>query len=333
MAPETKNTKMKTQDDMELPKKTQDDTKLKAVSNLFKKPAPPAGRATKAKKQDTKNKPNLPQVLGSQMKDSWKKKSSESSQAAKPRISKEKKSGEASQATKPRISREKKSGEASQATKPRISKMKKSGKASQTAKPRVPKLIITTQQIQHFFGLKDFPVIINQRNQKIWEDKEKFREFYLPLVYIFNPGVHLLLIETYMEAKWREVMAWNQQESEEPTNRTLGSKTGDCQKNKTEAECSDLQTDSPSDEMRKRSLQSSSESEQVPSSGVDKEEEETSKPEESSDQKESGEKKRKRRRKKPGNERPAKSKRLLIVDETLPTSEDASENNSKPSGK
>ena len=264
MAPETKNTKMKTQD-------------------------------------DTKNKPNLPQVLGSQMKDSWKKKSSESSQAAKPRISKEKKSGEASQATKPRIS-----------------KMKKSGKASQTAKPRVPKLIITTKQIQHFFGLKDFPVIINQRNQKIWEDKEKFREFYLPLVYTFNPGVHLLLIETYMEAKWREVMAW---------------KTGDCQKNKTEAECSDLQTDSPSDEMRKRSLQSSSESEQVPSSGVDKEEEETSKPEESSDQKESGEKKRKRRRKKPGNERPAKSKRLLIVDETLPTSEDASENNSKPSGK
>ena len=221
MAPETKNTKKKTQDDMELPKKTQDDTKLKAVSNLFKKPAPPAGRATKAKKQDTKNEPNLPQVLGSQMKDSWKKKSSESSQAAKPRISKEKKSGEASQATKPRIS-----------------KMKKSGKASQTAKPRVPKLIITTQQIQHFFGLKDFPVIINQRNQKIWEDKEKFREFYLPLVYIFNPGVHLLLIETYMEAKWREVMAWNQQESEEPTNRTLGSKTGDCQKNKTEAECS-----------------------------------------------------------------------------------------------
>ena len=185
MAPETKNTKMKTQD-------------------------------------DTKNKPNLPQVLGSQMKDSWRKKSGESSQAAKPRISKE----------------------------------KKSGKASQTAKQSIPKLKIT-----------------------------------------------------------------------------LGSKTGDCQKNKTEADCSDLHTDSPSDEMRKRSLQSSSESEQVPSSGVDKEEEETSKPEESSDQKESGEKKRKRRRKKPGNERPAKSKRLLIVDETLPTSEDASENNSKPSGK
>ena len=333
MAPETKNTKMKTQDDMELPKKTQDDTKLKAVSNLFKKPAPPAGRATKAKKQDTKNKPNLPQVLGSQMKDSWKKKSSESSQAAKPRISKEKKSGEASQATKPRISKEKKSGEASQATKPRISKMKKSGKASQTAKPRVPKLIITTKQIQHFFGLKDFPVIINQRNQKIWEDKEKFREFYLPLVYIFNPGVHLLLIETYMEAKWREVMAWNQQESEEPTNRTLGSKTGDCQKNKTEAECSDLQTDSPSDEMRKRSLRSSSESEQELSSDVDKEEEETSRPEERSDQKDDigGEKKRKASEE-PENERPAK--RLLIVDETLPTSEDASENNnSKPSGK
>ena len=174
MAPETKNTKMKTQDDMELPKKTQDDTKLKAVSNLFKKPAPPAGRATKAKKQDTKNKPNLPQVLGSQMKDSWKKKSGESSQAAKPRISKE----------------------------------KKSGKASQTAKQSIPKLKIT-----------------------------------------------------------------------------LGSKTGDCQKNKTEADCSDLHTDSPSDEMRKRSLRSSSESEQEPSSDVDKEEKETSRPEERSDQK------------------------------------------------
>jgi len=174
MAPETKNTKMKTQDDMELPKKTQDDTKLKAVSNLFKKPTPPAGRATKAKKQDTKNKPNLPQVLGSQMKDSLKKKSGESSQAAKPRISKE----------------------------------KKSGKASQTAKQSIPKLKIT-----------------------------------------------------------------------------LGSKTGDCQKNKTEADCSDLHTDSPSDEMRKRSLRSSSESEQEPSSDVDKEEKETSRPEERSDQK------------------------------------------------
>ena len=143
MAPETKNTKMKTQDDMELPKKTQD-------------------------------KPNLPQVLGSQMKDSWKKKSGESSQAAKPRISKE----------------------------------KKSGKASQTAKQSIPKLKIT-----------------------------------------------------------------------------LGSKTGDCQKNKNEADCSDLHTDSPSDEMRKRSLRSSSESEQEPSSDVDKEEKETSRPEERSDQK------------------------------------------------
>ena len=85
--------------------------------------------------------------------------------------------------------------------------------------------------------------------------------------------------------------------------------------------------------MRKRSLRSSSESEQEPSSDVDKEGEETSRPEERSDQKDDigGEKKRKASEE-PENERPAK--RLLIVDETLPTSEDASENNnSKPSGK
>ena len=125
----------------------------------------------------------------------------------------------------------------------------------------------------------------------------------------------------------------SEQESEEPTKRTLRSKTGDCKKNKTEAECSYLHTDSPSDEMRKRSLRSSSESEQELSSDVDKEEEETSRPEERSDQKDDigGEKKRKASEE-PENERPAK--RLLIVDETLPTSEDASENNnSKPSGK
>ena len=73
-----------------------------------------------------------------------------------------------------------------------------------------PKRKITTKQLQQFFGLKDYPIIINQLNRKLWEDKQKFRQFYLPLVYLFNPGVHLLLIEAYLEAKWREVMAWDQ---------------------------------------------------------------------------------------------------------------------------
>ena len=128
----------------------------------------------KDKQIKTDWKPNLPQVLESQMKESWKKKSGKASHAAKPRISKE----------------------------------KKPGKASQTAKKSISKWKITTKQLQHFFGLKEYPVIINQLNQKLWEDKQKFRQFYLPLVYLFNSGVHLLLIETYLEAKWREVMAW-----------------------------------------------------------------------------------------------------------------------------
>ena len=130
----------------------------------------------KNKQNKTDWKPNLPQVLESQMKESWKKKSGKALHAAKPRISKE----------------------------------KKPGKASQTAKKSISKWKITTKQLQHFFGLKEYPVIINQLNQKLWEDKQKFRQFYLPLVYLFNPGVHLLLIEAYLEAKWREVMAWDQ---------------------------------------------------------------------------------------------------------------------------
>ena len=188
--------------------------KVKAVIKPPKKPASRAGRVTKEKKQDMlikenlKNKksrtietakcsevdersntgenvdtkikkdwkPNLPQVLESQMKESWKKKSGKALHAAKPRISKE----------------------------------KRPGKASQTAKKSISKWKITTNQLQHFFGLKEYPVIINQLNQKLWEDKQKFRQFYLPLVYLFNPGVHLLLIETFLEAKWREVMAWDQ---------------------------------------------------------------------------------------------------------------------------
>ena len=75
-------------------------------------------------------------------------------------------------------------------------------------KPKKPKEKITTNQIQYFFGMKEYPIIVNHRNQKIWEDIEIFRNYYIPLVYIANPTVHVRLLETYMEAKWREIMAW-----------------------------------------------------------------------------------------------------------------------------
>ena len=67
---------------------------------------------------------------------------------------------------------------------------------------------ITTKQIQYFCGMKEYPIIVNPRNQKLWEDIAIFRKYYIPLVYTANPTIHIRLLETYMEAKWREIMAW-----------------------------------------------------------------------------------------------------------------------------
>ena len=84
---------------------------------------------------------------------------------------------------------------------------KKTRKSKCSSRPKVPKEKITTQQIRYFLGLKEYPIIVNQVNLKLWEDTEKFRKFYLPLVYLANPGVPFPLLETYLQAKWREIMA------------------------------------------------------------------------------------------------------------------------------
>ena len=68
-------------------------------------------------------------------------------------------------------------------------------------------MIITMTQIQDFIGIKDKPISVSQVNQKLWEDIEKFKKFYLLLVFLVNPGVPSLVLETYIQAKWREVMA------------------------------------------------------------------------------------------------------------------------------
>ena len=77
------------------------------------------------------------------------------------------------------------------------------------SKKRVERQKISTLQLQQFFQMKDYPIPINARTKKMWEEKEVFRKYYLPLVYIANCEAQLPLIETYVAAKWREVMAWN----------------------------------------------------------------------------------------------------------------------------
>ena len=90
-------------------------------------------------------------------------------------------------------------------------KIKKSEKIKTETIPSVKtkksKEKITTKQIEHFFGMKEYPIIVNHRNRKIWEDIEVFRNYYVPLVYIANPTAHVRLLETYVEAKWREIMS------------------------------------------------------------------------------------------------------------------------------
>ena len=76
-----------------------------------------------------------------------------------------------------------------------------------SVKTKKSKEKITTKQIEHFFGIKEYPIIVNHRNRKIWEDIEVFRNYYVPLVYIANPTAHVRLLETYVEAKWREIMS------------------------------------------------------------------------------------------------------------------------------
>ena len=73
------------------------------------------------------------------------------------------------------------------------------------ARTKKQKEKITTKQIENFFGMKEYPIIVNHR--KMWEDIEEFRKYYIPLVYIANPTAHVRLLETYVEAKWREIMA------------------------------------------------------------------------------------------------------------------------------
>ena len=77
------------------------------------------------------------------------------------------------------------------------------------SKKRVERQKISTLQLQHFFQMKDYPIPINARTKKMWEEKERFGKYYLPMVYIANSEAPMPLIETYVAAKWREVMAWN----------------------------------------------------------------------------------------------------------------------------
>ena len=88
------------------------------------------------------------------------------------------------------------------------SNIKTKTKRKTKSKTKKPKEKITTNHLQYFFGMKEYPLILNLRNQKMWENMEVFRNYYMPLVYIVNSTVHVRLLETYMEAKWREVMAW-----------------------------------------------------------------------------------------------------------------------------
>ena len=76
-----------------------------------------------------------------------------------------------------------------------------------SVKTKKSKEKITTKQIEHFFGIKEYPITVNHRNRRIWEDIEVFRNYYVPLVYIANPTAHVRLLETYVEAKWREIMS------------------------------------------------------------------------------------------------------------------------------
>ena len=162
--------------------------KVKAVIKPPKKPASRAGRVTKEKKQDM-----LP------IKENLKNKKSRTIETAKGSEVDERSNTGENVDTKNKKD-----------WKPNLPQVLESQMKEEEEEEEGPKRKITTKQLQQFFGLKDYPVIINQLNQKLWEGKQKFRQFYLPLVYLFNPGVHLLLIETYLEAKWREVMAWDQ---------------------------------------------------------------------------------------------------------------------------
>ena len=74
---------------------------------------------------------------------------------------------------------------------------------------RVGRERISTKQLQHFFYMRDYPISINSRTKKLWGEKERFRTHYLPMIYIANRQAHLQLLETYVAAKWREVMAWD----------------------------------------------------------------------------------------------------------------------------
>ena len=131
----------------------------------------------------------------------------------------------------------------------------------------------------------------------------------------------------------------SEQESlEEPTKRTLRSKTGDSKKIRNESEPSEPNPDS--DEMKKRTLRSSTESEQEASSDTEQDGgKRTLRVKERSDEgrdekNDLGVEKKRKAEDEADEERPAK--RLLIVDETLPPtveSDNLENNNSKPSRK
>ena len=74
-------------------------------------------------------------------------------------------------------------------------------------KKRVERQKVSTLHLQQFFNMKDYPLQINARTKKMWEDEALFRKYYLRLVYIANREAPVPLIETYVAAKWREVMA------------------------------------------------------------------------------------------------------------------------------
>ena len=170
--------------------------KVKAVIKPPKKPASRAGRVTKEKKQDM-----LP------IKENLKNKKSRTIETAKgSEVDERSNTGEnvdtkIKKDWKPNLP---------QVLESQMKEEEEEDEDEEEEEEEGPKWKITTKQLQQFFGLKDYPIIINQLNRKLWEDKQKFRQFYLPLAYLFNPGVHLLLIEAYLEAKWREVMAWDQ---------------------------------------------------------------------------------------------------------------------------